>query len=543
VSYVAISGQVIDKVVREAREHPDEQVVGVLLGGQSGNAIVIEDAATGAAESNSTHATLTGDSIAKIADDIINKRIGGTIVGWYHSHVRGGVFMSETDVETQLKLQQFSPMVTAMVIDTQTGKSGFFRADAKTKGSVLIPPQNVRTEVVQPAEVTLPAPTPPPVSRAYYPQAPPAAAPPAISIRTILLVVLFITLAVTAGMVALIYYRGDGGGTSCGNLAVKHNSPQPPFTIAHPITFDANVTGSNLSNVTLSYRIIEQDPTGKGYMVGDLRQFPMLLRAAGKDTYSYTLPGSEISGLFINYYITAFDTYGNTARSDVYTLSVGDFKWTYDRTDEIVVTRTIARTVAIDIDPINSFARAVTIKVVGPVPLGVLITPVSSQVVPPETAQLRITTADNAQLVSGAEVEIDAVYIPPGGGAIQIIRSSMLILTVTDFGMGVVSPPVPEVHPDKEITYTLKLQVYDGFTAPNGFQINVNPLPDKATWKLVLSDYRIDKGEMADITYDLVIDIEPGTKTGLYLFSVVVTVVRSDGTIIHTVSNIQLKVV
>jgi len=542
VSYVAISGQVIDKVVREAREHPDEQVVGVLLGGQSGNAIVIEDAATGAAESNSTHATLTGDSIAKIADDIINKRIGGSIVGWYHSHVRGGVFMSETDVETQLKLQQFSPMVAAMVIDTQTGKSGFFRADAKTKGSVLIPPQNVRTEVVQPAEVTLPAPTPPPVSRAYYPQAPPAVGPSPISIRTILLVVVFITLAVTAGMVALIYYRGDGGGTSCGNLAVKHNSPRPPFTIAHPITFDANVTGSNLSNVTLSYRIIEQDPTGKGYMVGDLRQFPMLLRAAGKDTYSYTLPGSEISGLFINYYITAFDTYGNTARSDVYTLSVGDFKWHYDRTDEVVVTRTIARTVAIDIDPINTFARAVTIKIVGPVPLGVLITPVSSQVVPPAPAQLRITTADNAQLVSGAEVEIDAVYIPPGGGAIQIIRSSMLILTVTDFALDVFSPPVPEVHPDKEITYTVKLKIYDGFTVPDGFQIKVDGLPDKATWKLVLSDYRIDKGEMADITYDLVVKVATGTKAQLYLFKLTFIASTSGGTIIHYVSNIQLKV-
>jgi hypothetical protein len=344
-------------------------------------------------------------------------------------------------------------------------------------------------------------------------------------------------------MVALIYYRGDGGGTSCGNLIVKHNSPQPPFTIAHPITFDANVTGSNLSNVTLSYRIIEQDPSGKGYMVGDLRQFPMLLRAAGKDTYSYTLPGSEISGLFINYYITAFDTYGNTARSDVYTLSVGDFKWTYDRTDEVVVTRTIAKTVSIDIGPINSFARAVTIKVVGSVPLGVLITPVNSQLVPPEMAQLRITTADNAELFSRAQIEVDAVYVPPGGGAIQIIRSTKLILTVTDFALDVISPPVPEVHPDKEITYTLKLKVYDGFTAPNGFRINVNPLPAKATWKLVLSDYRIDSGEMADITYDLVIDIETGTKTGLYLFSVVVTVVRSDGTIGHDVINIQLKVV
>ena len=544
MSYVAISGEVIDRVVREARDHPDEQVVGVLLGGQSGNAIVIDDAATGAAESNSSHVTLTADSIAKIADDIINKRIGGSIVGWYHSHVRGGVFMSETDVETQLKLQQFSPMVTAMVIDTQTGKSGFFRADAKTKGAVLIPPQNVRTEVVQPAEMALPAPAPSPVSSAYYPQAPPAAAPPAISIRTILLVVLFITLAVTAGMVALVYYRGSGGGgTSCGNLAVKHNPPQSPFTIAHPITFDANVTGSNLSNVTLAYRIIEQDPSGRGYMVGDLRQFPMLLKAAGKDTYSFTLPGSEVSGLFINYYITAFDTSGNTARSDVYTLSVGDFQWTRDRTDEVIVTRTIAQIVSIDIDPINSFSRAVTIKVVGPVPLGVLIAPINSQVVPPQKAQLRITTADNAQLFSRAEVEIDAVYVPPGGGAIQIIRSTTLILTVTDFDMEVFSPPVPEVHPDKEITYTLELKTYDGFTAPNGFQISVNSLPAKATWKLVLVDYRIDKGQMADMKYDLVIDVESGTKTGLYLFSVVITVVRSDGTISHDVTNIQLKVV
>ena len=105
VSHVAISGQVIEKVVMEAREHPDEQIVGVLLGGQSGGTIVVEEAVTGPAETDATRATLTGDSIARIADDIINKRVRGSIVGWYHSHVRGGVFMSELDVETQLKLQ------------------------------------------------------------------------------------------------------------------------------------------------------------------------------------------------------------------------------------------------------------------------------------------------------------------------------------------------------------------------------------------------------------------------------------------------------
>ncbi len=150
VSYVAISGQVAEKLVREARDHPEEQVVGVLLGGQFGSTISIEDAATGPANADATKATLTGDSIARIADDIINKRIRGSIVGWYHSHVRGGVFMSETDVETQLKLQQFSPLVTAMVIDTQTGTSGFFRADPKTREAVSVPSQNARAEVHRP---------------------------------------------------------------------------------------------------------------------------------------------------------------------------------------------------------------------------------------------------------------------------------------------------------------------------------------------------------------------------------------------------------
>ena len=54
VSHVAISSQVIEKVVMEAREHPDEQIVGVLLGGQSGGTIVVEEAVTGPAETDAT---------------------------------------------------------------------------------------------------------------------------------------------------------------------------------------------------------------------------------------------------------------------------------------------------------------------------------------------------------------------------------------------------------------------------------------------------------------------------------------------------------
>jgi proteasome lid subunit RPN8/RPN11 len=536
VSQVAISGQVIEKVVMEAREHPDEQIVGVLLGGQSGGTIVVEEAVTGPAETDATRATLTGDSIARIADDIINKRVRGSIVGWYHSHVRGGVFMSELDVETQLKLQQFSPLVTAMVIDAQTGQSGFFRADAKTKGSIPVPSQNVNTEI------TAPVSTPYVVEQAMYPQGPtpPSATP--VSIRTILVVVVLITLAVTSGIIALAYYRGPG--TYSGNLAITHKSPTGPFFIANPITFDANVTGSNLQNVTLAYRVIQQAPSGKGLVVGDLVKVPMLLRAAGQDTYSYTVPSSEIAGVYIQYYITAFDTSGNVARTDIYNLSIGDFDWVSDKTDEVVAVRTIPTTVTLETYPINGFNRAVTIKVVGSVPAGVSIRPLSAQVVPPNPAILQITSTKDSEMVTKYDVEIDAVYSPPSASAIQIIRRTTLVLTVTDFDLDV-TPLYMESGrgTDVYVSYTVKLSVHDGFTALDGFKFSVTGLPDRTSWKLELVSYKIDENGLATSVYNLVIKVESNAPTGLFLFTVLVSARSTGGSISHDVENIQLKVV
>jgi proteasome lid subunit RPN8/RPN11 len=536
VSYVAISGQVIEKVVREAREHPDEQVVGVLLGGQSSGAIVIEDAATGPAESDASRATLTGDTIARIADDIINKRVRGSIVGWYHSHVRGGVFMSETDVETQLKLQQFSPLVAAMVIDAQTGKSGFFRADPRTKESVPVPSQDIKTEITPPVS------TPHMVERAMYPQAPAQPAPLSISTRTILLVVILITLAVTGGIVALAYYRGP---TSYGgNLAITHTPPRPPFVIANPITFDANVTGSNLSNVTLAYRVIEQAPSGTGFIVGDLVKVPMLLKAAGKDTYSYTVPSSEIAGVYINYYISAFDSSGNVARSDVYNLSIGDFDWVLDRTDEMIAVRSVVTQVRLDLEPFNGFSKPVVIRVVGSPPAGVSIRPLAVQVIPPNPAMLEIRSTSDSELVRKYNLEIDAVYSPPGASAVQIIRRTTLVLTVTDFTMDVFPNYLESGRgTEKNVTYTLNLKVFSGFSAPGGFKVSVSGLPTHTSWELMAVDYKVNDEGLAETNYYLVVWVESNAPTGLFLFTVTVTALTSGGTIYHDKGNIQLKIV
>ena len=541
VSYVAISGQVMEKVVREARGHPDEQVVGILLGGQSGGTIVIEDAATGPAESDTTKATLTGDSIARIADDIVSKRIRGSIVGWYHSHVRGGVFMSETDVETQLKLQQFSPLVTAMVIDAQTGSSAFFRADSKTKEAIPVPSQNIRTEVAPPVSPSYP------VERAAYPQAPPAAASAPISTRTIVVVVILITLAVTSGIIALVYYRGPqyGGGT----LAITHNPPRAPFTIGNPITFDANVTGSNLQNVTLSYRVIEQAPSrGAGVIIGNLVSVPMLLKAACSNppcTYSYTLPSSEVSGLNVQYYVSAYDTSSppTIVRTDTYTLDVGDFNWRDDKTG-ITAVRQIESSVSLPLEPIHNFNEPVTIKVVTQAPLGVRIAPATAQVRPPNPAILQITSTDRAQTTSKYDVEIDAVYAVRG---VQITRSTTLELTLTDIALDV-SPTYQKTKrcstssrcsaTNENALYTVTLTVYDGFTSPSGIELYPSGLPDHTSYELLLVDHKIAADGTETLVYNLRIIADLNAKEDKYLFSMVV----KSGTITHSVDNIQLEI-
>jgi hypothetical protein len=315
--------------------------------------------------------------------------------------------------------------------------------------------------------------------------------------------------------------------------------------IANPITFDANVTGSNLQNVTLAYRIIVQASSGKGLIVGDLVKVPMLLRAAGKDTYSYTVPSSEIAGVYIQYYISAFDSSGNIVRTDVYNLSVGDFDWVSDKSDEVVAVRTIATRVSLDTYPINDFDRPVTIKVATSVPAGVSIRPLSAQVVPPNPVILQITSTKDSELVQKYDVEIDAVYSPPAASAIQIIRKTTLVLTVTDFDV-TVTPSYMESQrgTDKYATYTATLTAYNGLTALQGFQFSLSGLPSQITnWKLEVVSYKIDENGKAVSVYNLVIKVESSVPTGLFLFTVKVTAQTTDGNISHDVENIQLKVV
>lgn len=123
--YVSISKGVLNKVMDRA-ESTDKEIIGILVGNIEEHTIVIEDAVSGEHESDNTRAALPPKTIAEVTDKIMKGNIKGTIVGWYHSHPGFGIFMSQTDVNTQKTLLQFSSKVTAMIVDPDDGDFGFF---------------------------------------------------------------------------------------------------------------------------------------------------------------------------------------------------------------------------------------------------------------------------------------------------------------------------------------------------------------------------------------------------------------------------------
>ena len=46
--------------------------------------------------------------LAQVAHELVEGRIKGKIVGWYHSHPGHGLFLSQTDLDTHMQFYQFS---------------------------------------------------------------------------------------------------------------------------------------------------------------------------------------------------------------------------------------------------------------------------------------------------------------------------------------------------------------------------------------------------------------------------------------------------
>ena len=128
---IYIDAAALEKVKEHASLAPASEVGGVLVGdvceheGQS--YVIVTDAihAEHAVERTAS-ITFTEDTWGEVLDEMEKRFPGKKIVGWYHSHPRYGVFLSEKDLFIHKNFFREIYQV-AFVIDPVNKDCGFFR--------------------------------------------------------------------------------------------------------------------------------------------------------------------------------------------------------------------------------------------------------------------------------------------------------------------------------------------------------------------------------------------------------------------------------
>jgi proteasome lid subunit RPN8/RPN11 len=503
---VSIWKPINDRIVQDSHA-TDNEIIGLLLGRLEKDTIIIEDAVSGEFSGEPTRVQLLPSTLAKIADDILSGRIKGNIIGWYHSHPTGGLFFSETDVETQKIFQQFSRLTIGMVVDTQTGHVGYFRVDREGK-PYRVPDENVRTykdaaEAVQVGRPTQRQPILAPVNK--------------LIAQKIVLSGILIALIVAIALVGVITYR-----TSMTNqtaVPTINHTPILTANVSQPITVTANTTGT-FQSITLFYETVSST---------SFTSVVMTSPATGE--YQYSIPGKQVDG-DITYYITGSSASGAKVSTPVYHIQVADFL-----PEVLNATLTIYRNSTkpvisqITLQPINGFHEQLTISAQAPPGISVTL---PSNVQAGTSVQISMTASANA-LNGTFPVVISATYAPTG--AQSITHETRIYVTVTDFALRL-TPRSDTVFVGTQATYNLTLTVASGFSAP--IQVKELNLPAGAKAQ-VLSSGTVLYGPGSGVN-TLQIMTAGTTRPGTYTITVVATATLDTGDYIVHSQTIQLTV-
>jgi proteasome lid subunit RPN8/RPN11 len=119
---VFITKRVIEQIARDVNR-PFERI-GLLMGTLADHSLWVNNLIPGGDETSEVSCTFPPQRLAEVANDIVEGRIDGRIVGWYHSHPGLGLFLSQTDVGTHMGFHQFSPYAVSLVADPQSGEFG-----------------------------------------------------------------------------------------------------------------------------------------------------------------------------------------------------------------------------------------------------------------------------------------------------------------------------------------------------------------------------------------------------------------------------------
>jgi len=94
------------------------------MGALEDSSLWVNDIIPGGSEMNEVSCVFPPQRLAQVANDIVNGKIKGRIVGWYHSHPGHGLFLSQTDLETHMQFYQFSPYAVSFVADPKSEEFG-----------------------------------------------------------------------------------------------------------------------------------------------------------------------------------------------------------------------------------------------------------------------------------------------------------------------------------------------------------------------------------------------------------------------------------
>lgn len=488
-----------DRIVQASQDTRNE-IIGLLLGRLEQDTIIIEDSITGEFSAEPHRATLPSSTLAQIADQIVSGRIKGNIVGWYHSHTEGGLFFSETDVTTQRKLQQFSSLVTGMVVEAATGEVGYFRVDPQTGNSIRIPKDRIRVyeetsdAISSEAKVRRPL-RPTPTIEVRRRTIGTGWQPPTHLIATVLVIALVVSL----GLIGAVVYRSS---YSASSVTIDH-IPLPTATIETPIEFKANITGP-VHNVTLAYKIAG---------ASSYTQIAMTSTVPGQ--YAYFLSGNQVTAN-IAYFIKAFDTAGNQITTRTYQIAVADFNL-LTQTRALTVYRTGSVASQLSLLLINGFDQQLSLSTTG-TPEGVSVT-FSPNPAPPGTSTIDMNIGASASSANGTfSVVVAATYSPAQSP--PITRQSAVTITVADFDLQV-SPASSQVFAGSSTAYTLALTVQKGFVDP--VKLNVTGLPQGSKYTLTAGNGTVLGGGPGTASITLQITVPQSTKPGTYTITISAT--------------------
>jgi proteasome lid subunit RPN8/RPN11 len=121
---VFITNRVIDRISRDVNR-PFERI-GLLMGTLQDSSLWVNDMIAADTELSEVSCVFPPDMLAQVANDIVEGRIEGKIVGWYHSHPGLGLFLSHTDMQTHMQFCQFSPYAVSLVAEPKVHEFGIW---------------------------------------------------------------------------------------------------------------------------------------------------------------------------------------------------------------------------------------------------------------------------------------------------------------------------------------------------------------------------------------------------------------------------------